>query len=102
MIFIKTIEMGNCMGVCCDGDSGRKSVHELQMQEALRRNEDMAGTSISKRSSLRLLPTDQMANACVVIDQGAGNLRAGFAGEYEPRVKFPNIFAAIEEGEKRG
>ena len=43
-----------------------------------------------------------MANACVVIHQGSGNLRAGFAGEYEPRVRFPNIFAEIEEGDKRG
>ena len=29
-------------------------------------------------------------------------MRAGFAGETYPRVKFPNIFAEIEEGEKRG
>ena len=43
-----------------------------------------------------------MANACVIIDQGSGNLRAGFAGELEPRVRFPNIFAEIEEGEKQG
>ena len=90
------------MGVCCDGEGRRKSVHEVQMQDALRRNEDMSMSSYSKRSSLRLLPADQMANACVVIHQGSGNLRAGFAGEYEPRVRFPNIFAEIEEGDKRG
>ena len=47
-----------------------------------------------------MLEANEMINACIILDQGAGNIRAGFAGEIEPRVKFPNIFASVEEGEK--
>ena len=91
--------MGNCMGVCYDDDKRRKSVHEIEVKDAVRRNEEMGGF---RRTSLKLLPVEEMANACIVIDQGAGNVRAGFAGETLPRVQFPNIHASIEEGEKKG
>ena len=38
----------------------------------------------------------------VVIDSGSGKIRAGFAGEKEPLVTFPNIVGTVTEGEKPG
>ena len=29
----------------------------------------------------------------IVIDNGSGNIKAGFAGENEPSIKFPSIVA---------